>query len=112
MRSPAVVEVQVMADRTAGLADAVVGLQIHLLIFDAAPQSLDEDIIPPSPFTVHADRNGVVREHTVESRARELRALIRVGDLRLDMPTADLAGLATSANRRRGTPDAAGRDGA
>src|SRR5271169_6361034 len=72
-----------MADRSAGLADTIVGPQIRLLIFDAAPQSLDEDIIPPSPFTVHADRNAVVREHTGESRARELRALIRVGDLRL-----------------------------
>jgi hypothetical protein len=48
MRSPAVVELQVAADRTASLADAVVGLQIHLLIFDAAPQPLDEDIVPPA----------------------------------------------------------------
>jgi hypothetical protein len=55
MRSPAVVEVQVSADRTAGLADAFVGLQIHLLIFDAAPQPLDEDIVPPSPLAVDAE---------------------------------------------------------
>src|SRR5471032_2563219 len=83
MWPPAVVEVQVAADRSAGLANAVVGVQIHLLIFDAAPQSLDEDIVPPSPFAVHADRNVVVSEHTGEGQARELRALIRVEDLGL-----------------------------
>src|SRR5665811_1655757 len=83
MWSPAVVEVQVAADRSAWLADAVVGVQIHLLIFDAAPKPLDEDIIPPGPFAVHADCNVVVGEHTGEGRARELRALICVEDLRL-----------------------------
>src|ERR1019366_5699832 len=55
MWPPAVVEVQVAADRSAGLADAVIGVQIHLLIFYAAPQPLDEDVVPPSPFAVHAD---------------------------------------------------------
>jgi hypothetical protein len=52
MRSPGVVKVQVAADRTAGLADNVVGLQIYLFIFDAAPQPLDEDIVSLSPFAV------------------------------------------------------------
>src|SRR5450759_3307340 len=70
MWSPAVVEVQVAADRSAGLADAVVGVQIHLLIFDAAPKPLDEDIIPPGPSAVHADCNVVVGEHT---RARHIK---------------------------------------
>src|SRR5450756_2292363 len=83
MWSPGVVEVQVAADRSAGLADAVVGVEIHLLIFDAAPKPLDEDIIPPGPFAVHADCNVVVGKHTGEGRARELRTLIRVEDLRL-----------------------------
>src|SRR5450759_4208121 len=83
MWPPAVVEVQVAADRSAGLANAVVGVQIHLLIFDAAPKPLDENIIPPSPFTVHADCDVVIGEHASEGRARELRALIRVEDLRL-----------------------------
>src|SRR5258706_12594281 len=39
MRSAAVVEVEIAADRRAGLADAVVGPQINLLVFDAAPYS-------------------------------------------------------------------------
>ena len=52
MRSAAVVEIEIAADRSAGLADAVIGPQIHLLVFDAAPQPLDEDIVPPSAFAV------------------------------------------------------------
>jgi hypothetical protein len=63
MRSAAVVEVEVTADRSAGLADAVVGSEVHLLVFDAAPQPLDEYVVPPGALAVHADRNAVVGEH-------------------------------------------------
>ena len=72
MRSAAVVEVQVAADRSAGLADAAVGLEMNLLVFDAAPQPLDEDIVPPSAFAVHADRNAVVGERAGEDRATSM----------------------------------------
>src|SRR5262249_55060684 len=41
MWAPAVVEVEVTADRSARFAHAVVGSQIDLLVFDAAPQPLD-----------------------------------------------------------------------
>src|SRR6185436_19631609 len=68
--SPAVVEVEVAADRSAGLADAVISPQIHFLVFDAAPQPLDEHVVPPSPLSVHADRNAIVGERAGEGRAR------------------------------------------
>src|SRR6266404_4169172 len=83
MGSPAVVEVQVAPDRSTGIGRTVVGPQIHLLVLDAAPQPLDEDVVPPSALAVHADRNAVVGEHAGEGRARELRTLIGVEDLRL-----------------------------
>src|SRR6476660_3307773 len=51
----AIIKVQVAADRSAGVADAFVGLQIHLLIFNAAPQPLDEHVVPPSALAVHTD---------------------------------------------------------
>ena len=69
-------------DPKRGPADAFVSPQIHLLIFDAAPQSLDENIVAPSPFSVHADRNVDVGEHAGEGRAGELRTLICIEDLR------------------------------
>ena len=56
MWSQAVVKVEVTADRIPGLADAFVGPQIHFLIFDAAPQPLDEDIVTPSPFGLDQHR--------------------------------------------------------
>src|SRR5674476_1411024 len=83
MRSAAIVEIEISTDRVARLADALVGPQIHLLVFDAAPQSLDEHVIPPSPFAVHADGDGVAGEHAGECRAGELRALVGVEYLRL-----------------------------
>src|ERR1700686_4231250 len=82
MWSGAIVESEISADRGARLADALVGAQIHLLVFDAAPQSLDEHVIPPSPFTVHADGDGVAGEHAGECRAGELRALVGVENFR------------------------------
>src|SRR5580765_194726 len=62
VRASFIIKTEVASDGSAGIADAFVGPQIHLLIFVAAPQPLDEDIVAPSPFSVHADRNVVVGE--------------------------------------------------
>ena len=82
MRAAAIVEVEIAADRGAGLADAVVGLEVDLLVFDAAPQPFDKDIIPPSPFAVHADGDAVGGQHAGKGRAGELATLVRIEDLR------------------------------
>src|SRR5262245_31286233 len=83
MWSSCVVEVQIASDQSAGLADAVVGAQIHLLVLDAAPQPLDEHIVAPGAPAVHADGDPVFDQHASECRAGELAALVRVEDLRL-----------------------------
>ena len=75
MRSAAIIEVQVAADRSAGLADVVLGSEVHLLVFDAAPQPLDEDVVPPGALAVHADGDLVFGQHAGECRASELAAL-------------------------------------
>ena len=67
---------QVAANRSAGVADAVVGPQIHLLVFDAAPKPLDEHIVPPSALAIHADGDPVFDQHASERRTGELAALI------------------------------------
>ncbi len=79
---PVVIKVEVSADRSAGLADAVVGSQVNLLVFDAAPQPLDEDIVPPGALAIHADGDGVFDQHTRKGRAGEPAALVRVEDVR------------------------------
>src|SRR4029077_10716609 len=78
---PTVVKSEVLTDRSASLADAVVAPQIHLLVFDAAPQPLDEDVVPPGALAVHADGDPVLDQHASECRAGELAALVGVEDL-------------------------------
>jgi hypothetical protein len=50
VRPAAIVEVEITADRRAGLGHAVIGLEIHLLVFDASPESFDEDVVAPRPL--------------------------------------------------------------
>jgi len=83
MGTPAIIKVQIAADRSAGLANAVVGLEINLLVFNAAPKPLDEHVVPPGALSVHADGDPVFDHNASECRAGELAALIRVEDIRL-----------------------------
>src|SRR6266542_2886660 len=85
MGPPLVVEVDVAAERSSRLADAVVGLQIHLLVFDAAPEALEEHVVAPRAPAVHADRNLVLDQDVGEGVTRELAALVRVEDFRSAM---------------------------
>src|SRR5450631_4232385 len=83
MGPSSVIKVEIPADRMSRLANAFVGPQVHLLVFDAAPQPLDEDVVAPCALAVHADRNAVAGEQAGESRAGKLRALVGVEYLRL-----------------------------
>src|SRR5664279_5453950 len=78
MRAPPVIKIQISAKRGARLEDAVVGAQIDLLVFDAAPQPLDKHIVAPGTLAVHADRYAIAYQHAREGLAGELAALIRV----------------------------------
>jgi hypothetical protein len=60
MRSGLVIERQIAFQTLVHSPDGVVGLQIDLLVFDALPQSLNEHVIPPTAFLVHADLDAVV----------------------------------------------------
>jgi hypothetical protein len=64
MRSSAVIEFQISADRCARLADRVVGAQIDLLIFEASLEPLDEDVVAPCALAVHADRDAVADQQS------------------------------------------------
>ncbi len=69
------------SNRGTGVRHAVVGVQIDLLVLHRPPKALDEDVVPPGAFAVHADRDAMAGEHAGEGRARELAALIGVEDL-------------------------------
>src|SRR5436309_5415737 len=78
MWTAAIIEVEVTADRVPRLANAFVGPQIYLLVFDAAPQPLDEHVVPPCSFAIHADCDAVAGERAGEGRGQPLRSLFIV----------------------------------
>jgi hypothetical protein len=69
------------ADTGLGLSDAGIGVEIDLLVFEAAPQSLDEDVVHEAALAIHADRDPVTLQDAGEIVAGELAALIGVEDL-------------------------------
>ena len=82
MGSPEVVKAQIATDRGAGFRDAGVSPQVDLRVFDCPPKALDEDVVAPRPFAVHADLDFPARQHLDELGRGELAALIRVEDFR------------------------------
>ena len=57
------------------LLGAVIDPQIHLLVFDTAPEALEEHVIAPRAPAVHADRNLVLDQDVGEGVTRKLAAL-------------------------------------
>ena len=82
MRPRAVVEAGVSLQPGSGIGEGIVRPQLDLLIFDAAPQALDEHIVEPAALAVHADTNAGVLESDGEGAAGELAARVGVEDPR------------------------------
>ena len=81
MRPLEIVKVEVGAEPAARLPDAFLVAQEDLLVLDAAPQTLDENVVENPAATVHADANASLFEHCGKLLARELRALVTVENL-------------------------------
>src|SRR5829696_8061649 len=82
MRTATIVKVEIPTNRASRLTDGFVGSQIDLLVFDAFPEPLDEHVVAPGSFAIHADGDVVVGENAGEGRTSELRALVGVEDVR------------------------------
>ncbi len=70
-----IIEVEVFSKRGASLVYGCVGLEIHLLVFDGAPQPFDEHVVPPTAIAVHADVDRVGLQAVCEGLGGELRPL-------------------------------------
>src|SRR3954447_3700669 len=81
MRTAAIVKVEIPTNRASRLTNGFVGSQIDFLVFDAFPQPLDEHVVSPGSFAIHADGDAVVGEDAGEGRTGELRALVGVEDV-------------------------------
>src|SRR5271154_3615318 len=86
VRTFVVVELKPFADAPARLDHRAIRLQKNLLIFQAPPQPLDENVVQITAPPIHADPNLSPRQLTNKIRAGELRALISVEYVRLAMP--------------------------
>jgi hypothetical protein len=71
-----VVKVEPSANAGLGLGHRRIGVEVDLLVFQAAPQSLDEDVVHASTLAIHADRDPVALQRAGEVVAGELAALI------------------------------------
>lgn len=86
MGTPAVIEIEISADRAARLADAVVDPQVYLLVFDAPPEPFNSSTntlsgyapLPSMRFAMAS-----VGEHAGKRPVQGMRAPIRGEDLRL-----------------------------
>ena len=75
MRPSVVVGTEVSAKRGVDFSGCLIGMQIYVLVLDAAPQALDEHVVDSACLAVHADRDVVGLEHVGELRGGELAAL-------------------------------------
>lgn len=80
VRPPAVMEREVAPDARRRSGHGVVAMEIDLFVLERPPESLDEDILAPAALVVHAHLDGVLAHQPRNGHARELRALISVGD--------------------------------
>src|SRR5438552_17989519 len=77
-----VVEAEPSADAGLGFGHRRVGIEVDFLVFEAAPQPLDEDIVHAPALAVHADGDPMSLEGGGEIVAGELAALVGIEDLR------------------------------
>jgi hypothetical protein len=83
MRSTAVEERDLVANRGPGLGHVSVGVVAVLLVFDRPPEPFHHEIGPPRTFAVHADLQTHIGRHLGELPAGELAALssLKIYDL-------------------------------
>src|SRR5438067_6382120 len=82
MRTLLVVELEIAGEALPSLTGAAVGVQVHLLLFDGAPEALGEDVVQGAAFAVHADLDAPPLQALQILRAGEVGALITIPDCR------------------------------
>src|SRR6201998_883088 len=83
VRAPMIVKSQPFGDPSLGLLAIGVAFGIDVLVFQAAPQPLDEHIVDPAAAAVHRDADAGGLQPAGKLSAGELAPLVGVEDLRL-----------------------------
>ncbi len=110
VRALAVVEREILRQATGELDDRAEFLQIHLPVPDAAPQPFDTDLVQGASTPIHADGNAFSLEYVREYRARELRALVTVENIRLAHEAQRVLKAVNAERRVHAVVDLPGRD--
>ena len=78
MVTPVVVERHPFSDPRPRFGHGTIGLDEHLFVLQAPPQSLNEDVVHEAAFAVHADPDAIGLQFVDERRAGELNPLIGI----------------------------------
>ena len=81
MRTLAVVEGEILGQADRQFAHCGIAIQIHILVLDASPETLDEDVVKGTAPPIHADDDILAFQGTREGLAGELGALIAIEQL-------------------------------
>src|SRR6516165_170102 len=76
-----IVEAEPGADAGLGLSDRRISVEVDFLVFEAAPQPLDKDVVHAAALAVHADHDAVPLQSAGEIVAGELAGLVGIEDL-------------------------------
>src|SRR3984893_6615367 len=76
-----VVEIEPGANTGFGLAPTRIGVEVDLLVFEASPQPLDEDVVHAPALAIHANGDPMILQRAGEILAGELTALVGIEDL-------------------------------
>jgi len=66
-----------------GIGNRRVLVKVNLLVFDATPEALDENVVENTSAPVHADSDVFVSQYSDECRAGKLNPLVGIQDFRL-----------------------------
>src|SRR5215212_11563066 len=80
-----VIKAQPAANASARLRNRAIGFDEHVLVLQATPQPLDEDVVQKATLAIHADPDPTAFQLIKETHAGELHALIGVENLGLTM---------------------------
>ena len=81
MRSLFIVKDEVIADAPPRVRGRAVFMQVHLFVFEAASEPLDENVIEEPAAAVHADGELMVAQKAEPGGTAKLHPLIGVADL-------------------------------
>jgi len=93
MRQIVIVQMDVAFHALSGLSRTAVVVYIDLVVLQATPEALDDDVVLGTAFAVHADPNLILFQQIDILWTREMAALVTVDNLRLTLRQRPFRGL-------------------